>query len=130
MVTRFDTDNIKRHVRAAYADNVYFYDTLKELRGVAAVEEYMLKLVDRLAEWTMSIDDVAGDRDGCYLRWTMSFRLKRYEKKLMTSSGISHLRFDEDGRIVYHQDYWDPVTGLFEHLPVIGGLMRMLKRRM
>ena len=43
--------------------------------------------------------------------------------------GASHLKFDGEGRIRYHRDYWDAAEELYEKLPVLGGLMRLLKKR-
>jgi hypothetical protein len=31
--------------------------------------------------------------------------------------------------VAYHRDYWDAAEELYEKLPVLGGLMRFLKRR-
>ena len=36
---------------------------------------------------------------------------------------------DEAGRITLHRDYWDAAEELYEKLPLVGGLMRWLKRR-
>ena len=41
----------------------------------------------------------------------------------------SHMRFAADGRVVYHRDYWDAAEELYEKLPVLGPLMRWLKRQ-
>jgi hypothetical protein len=35
----------------------------------------------------------------------------------------------EDGRVQDHRDYWDAAEELYEKLPVVGGLMRWLKKR-
>ena len=43
--------------------------------------------------------------------------------------GGSHLRFDAQGRIALHRDYWDAAEELYEKLPVLGALMRWLKRQ-
>ena len=50
--------------------------------------------------------------------------------KVARSVGISHLRFDGDGKIVLHRDYWDAAGGLYEYLPVVGGLIRWIKGRL
>ena len=34
------------------------------------------------------------------------------------------------GRVVAHRDYWDAAEELYEKLPVLGALMRLLKRRL
>ena len=43
--------------------------------------------------------------------------------------GASHLQFDDNGRVAVHRDYWDAAEELYEKLPVVGGLMRWLRRR-
>jgi hypothetical protein len=37
--------------------------------------------------------------------------------------------FDAQGLITLHRDYWDAAEELYEKLPVLGGLMRWLKKR-
>jgi steroid delta-isomerase len=44
--------------------------------------------------------------------------------------GASHLRFDADGKVVWHRDYWDAAEELYAKLPGIGWLMRTLGRRL
>jgi hypothetical protein len=36
---------------------------------------------------------------------------------------------DDEGRITLHRDYWDAAEELYEKLPLIGSLMRWLKKR-
>ena len=43
------------------------------------------------------------------------------------SIGISHLRFNADNKIIVHQDYWDSMQGFYQHLPIIGGVLRWIK---
>jgi 2-polyprenyl-6-methoxyphenol hydroxylase-like FAD-dependent oxidoreductase len=40
----------------------------------------------------------------------------------------AHLHFNSAGLINYHRDYWDAAEELYEKLPLLGGLMRILKR--
>jgi hypothetical protein len=44
--------------------------------------------------------------------------------------GVTHLCFDTDGLVCLHRDYWDPAEELYERLPIIGSLMRWLKKRL
>jgi steroid delta-isomerase len=44
--------------------------------------------------------------------------------------GASHLRFDADGKVAWHRDYWDAAEELYARLPGIGWLMRALRRRL
>jgi len=43
--------------------------------------------------------------------------------------GSSHLRFNSDGLVEYHRDYWDASEELYEKLPVIGFVLKALKKR-
>ena len=42
--------------------------------------------------------------------------------------GVSHLKFAADGKVNYHRDYWDTGEELYMKLPLIGAVMRGLKR--
>jgi hypothetical protein len=43
--------------------------------------------------------------------------------------GASHVVFNESGLVTMHRDYWDAAEELYEKLPVLGGVMRWLKKR-
>ena len=60
------------------------------------------------------------------LLWRLSFRLRDTPQSL---DGASHLRLDGQGLVAWHRDYWDPAEGIYEKLPVLGALMRWVKRR-
>lgn len=38
-----------------------------------------------------------------------------------------HLKFDADGKVQYHRDYWDTGEELYMKAPALGTLMRGLK---
>ncbi len=64
---------------------------------------------------------------GAALVWDFTFESGG---RARTVRGASHLQFAPDGRIAYHRDYWDPAEELYEKVPVLGGLMRAIKRRL
>ncbi len=44
--------------------------------------------------------------------------------------GGTLLTLAADGRIAAHRDYWDAAEGVYEKLPFVGALLRVIKRRM
>jgi hypothetical protein len=69
--------------------------------------------------------------DEAFLAWNFEFRIKRYQpEKTQIIRGGSHLRWDANSKVAFHRDYWDAAEELYEKLPVLGGLMRFVKRRM
>jgi hypothetical protein len=43
--------------------------------------------------------------------------------------GITHLRFNEAGRVILHQDFWDTGLGFYQHIPVLGRVVKSINRR-
>ena len=42
---------------------------------------------------------------------------------------MTHVRFDDQGRVLFHQDYWDAGSVVYERVPVLGSLVRFVKAR-
>ena len=112
-----------------YALDVWFKDPFNDVRGVPAVQRVFAHMFEALDEPRFVVRDVIVQGDQCFLTWDFLFRLRRFERALQTVRGGSHLRFDAQGRVQVHRDYWDAAEELYEKLPVIGALMRWLKRR-
>ena len=51
------------------------------------------------------------------------FRNKAYE-----IDGASRLRFDNAGLIIEHRDYWDASFPLYGTFPIIGSIMKLIKK--
>ena len=65
-----------------------------------------------------------------FLTWEFRFRMKRFDTATtQVIRGATHLRFAADGRVAMHRDYWDAAEELYEKLPVLGALMRWLRRQ-
>lgn len=114
-----------------YAENAYLNDTLKQVRGAVAIEEYFVESLAATDSMWVEITDVAQSQGNYYFRWIMYIRFKNIKAGESTSSiGMSHIRFDRQGKVVLHQDYWDSATGFYQHLPVIGRLINWVKSRL
>jgi hypothetical protein len=68
------------------------------------------------------------DEDRAFLVWDFHFSF-RGETAPRTIRGGSFVRCTPDGRVSEHRDYWDAAEELYEQIPVLGGVMRWLKRR-
>jgi limonene-1,2-epoxide hydrolase len=124
-------ENIRAKIHDVYAEDVYFNDTLKEIRGIEALEPYLIESANAVESCTVDIGDVAVNEGNYYLRWTMDIRFKSIKKGQLTQSiGISHIRFNTEGKICLHQDFWDSTSGFFQHVPFLGYLIRKIKARL
>jgi ketosteroid isomerase-like protein len=112
-----------------YAPEVRFKDPFNEVQGVPAVQRVFAHMFETLDEPRFIVRDVLVQGDQCFLTWDFLFRFRRFRGDLQTVRGGSHLHFDAQGRILLHRDYWDAAEELYEKLPLLGTLMRWLKRR-
>lgn len=113
-----------------YTDDAYFKDPFNEVRGLAEVQRIFSHMYETLDEPRFVIRSQLVDGEQCFLTWVFCFRFKSFKsKEVQIIHGASHLKFAPDGRIAHHRDYWDAAEELYEKLPLIGSLMRWLKRR-
>ena len=112
-----------------YTADAKFKDPFNEVQGVPAIRGVFEHMFSTLQGPRFVIRDVVVQRGQCFLTWDFLFRLPRLGPDEQCIHGGSHLLLAEDGRIHAHRDYWDAAEELYEKLPVVGALMRWLKRR-
>jgi len=118
-------ENVRQRVRQTYAPEAWFNDTLATEVGIEAIERYLLKTALGSEMIKGTTQDVAVSGADCYVRWTLEFRTKNLAGgKPIVTEGVSQLRFDDEGRIILHQDFWNPAAGVYQHLPLLGPAIR------
>lgn len=111
-----------------YTQDAWFKDPFNEVTGVPAIRGVFHHMYLRLDEPRFRVHERLGRDDQAFLTWTFEFRF-RGERQPRAIRGSTHLRLAPDGRIRWHRDYWDAAEELYEKLPVLGSLMRWLKRQ-
>ena len=120
-------ENVAANVRNAYAPEAWFNDTIATEVGIDAIEKYLLKTARGAEKVEAKINDVAVSGADVYARWTMEIRTKNLAGgQPVITEGLSQLRFDDQGRIVLHQDFWNPSSGIYQHLPLLGPAIRFV----
>ncbi|MFO1270873.1 MAG: nuclear transport factor 2 family protein [Rubrivivax sp.] len=112
-----------------YTEDAYFKDPFNEVRGTTAIRAVFEHMFASLDGPRFVVRDLVAEGDQCFVGWDFLFRMKRFDRAEQCIRGASHLKLAADGRIAWHRDYWDAAEELYEKLPLVGGLMRWLKRR-
>jgi steroid Delta-isomerase len=116
-------------LRALYANNAYFKDPFNEVRDIEAIYAIFAHMFVSTNRPRFVVQTRIEQGDEAFLVWEFRFAIKRYKPNMeQTIRGASHLRFDAEGRVNFHRDYWDAAEELYEKLPVIGSLLRVIKR--
>jgi len=131
-LSKIDADSVRTRTSQVYAPDAYLNDTLVSRRGATAIQTYFMTTVEAAESITAQIEDVSRSADGYYyVRWTMDVRMKKVAAgETIRTLGLSLIRFDDQGRVLIHQDYWDSAAGLWDHVPGIGRGIRWIKGRL
>jgi hypothetical protein len=128
--TGFSHPQWRERVCARYAEHLYFSDTLTVLHSRRALLDYLGGLHDSNVDVDIEVESIVAHGADVYVRWRMRMGLRAAGRDVNSlTAGITLLRFDDAGRIVLHQDYWDSTEGLYRHLPVVGLLINWIGDR-
>ena len=112
-----------------YSADAYFKDPFNEVRGIAPIQRIFSHMFKQVDEPRFVVTDQVVDANGAMLIWEFSFRVRLWGKgETQIMRGVSHLKFDAEGKVNFHRDYWDTGEELYMKLPAIGTLMRGLRR--
>ncbi|MBW8463869.1 nuclear transport factor 2 family protein [Acidovorax sp.] len=113
-----------------YAPQARFKDPFNEVVGVPAIQGIFAHMFEALEQPRFVVTGRVVQGPQCFLTWDFLFAFKDFHKGVtQTVRGASHLVLDEQGLVSLHRDYWDAAEELYEKLPVVGALMRWLKKR-
>jgi hypothetical protein len=113
-----------------YAQDARFKDPFNEVQGLPAIEGIFVHMFEALDSPHFIVAECIVQDQKCFLVWDFRFRFKRFDTATwQTVRGGTHLVFNHAGLVTLHRDYWDAAEELYEKLPMVGGLMRWLKRR-
>ena len=113
-----------------YDAQATFKDPFNEVQGLPEIERIFRHMYVALDRPHFVITAQLVDGAQAFLTWEFRFHFKRfYTSTLQVVRGGSHVVFNESGLVTLHRDYWDAAEELYEKLPMVGGLMRWLKKR-
>ena len=125
------TEAIVPQLRVFYSADAYFKDSFSEVYKVEQIERIFAHMFGPLSKPRFIVHSRIEQGDEAFLTWDFRFRIKKYKPDVeQVIRGGSQLCFDPQNKVCYHRDYWDAAEELYEKLPLIGGLMRFMKRRM
>ena len=117
-------------IDSLYDPTARFVDPFNDVQGVADIRRIFAHMFVALEAPRFVVTRSLVQGNQCFLTWDFHFRFKSFQKdKPQTIHGGSHLIFSEQGLVTLHRDYWDAAQELYEKLPLVGSLMRWLKKR-
>ena len=113
-----------------YDAQARFKDPFNDVQGVAAIEKIFKHMFVGLISPRFVVTGRVVQGSQCFLTWEFRFCFRTFKQGIeQVILGASHLEFSRQGRVTLHRDYWDAAEELYEKLPLVGTLMRWLKKR-
>lgn len=128
--TKLNRDNLEL-LQEIYAEDIVFIDPAHEIIGLKKLSQYFSALYQNVSSLDFSFSSqLSGDNEAC-VQWDMNFSHPKLKKgNEITVPGITYLRFNRDGKVSHHHDYFDLGTMLYEHIPFLGTIVVNIKRRL
>jgi len=122
-------DQVRAQACDVYGDAAILYDTLTTRIGNAAIRDYFARTAEKAEAVRIEIQEAVPHGHDWYLRWNMAITWKLFSRHTTESVGMSHIRFGGDGRVALHYDFWDSGSHFYQHIPLLGWVIRQIKRR-
>ena len=114
-----------------YRQDLVFEDAFHRIEGLQNFKAYCSNLYSNLSACDFMFgDEFFGNDSNAMLTWTMHYSHPKLNRgKTITVDGASLLFFED--QLIYHQkDYFDGGALLYEHIPLLGNVLSVLKRRL
>lgn len=121
------TPSLLERLGDIYCEEAVFKDPFNEVRGLPAIRGIFAHMFATLREPRFRITETIVEGNRAMVAWEFHCLMQRGNRPLCLR-GASHLTFAADGRVLSHRDYWDTGEELYMKLPLLGGLLRILRR--
>ena len=119
---------IRAGVRELYDEKAWFGDPFHVVEGIDDIAHYFVVMAEPVEQCSFSVDSIHRSEEDYFARWTMELESSAAKGELIRVIGLSHMRFNASGKIIFQQDYWDQ-SALLDRLPVVGYWTRLVKNR-
>jgi limonene-1,2-epoxide hydrolase len=115
------------HLDRTFAPDIRFRDPFNDISGTAALRAVLEPMFRHLEDPRFAVSRAADAGDNVWLlRWDFTCRFRRRDWRL---PGMSEVVLSQDGRAAVHIDHWDSGTYFYGQLPLLGGIIGFIRRR-
>ncbi|HBT31807.1 MAG TPA: isomerase [Pusillimonas sp.] len=119
------------YLHEVYDADAAFTDPFNDVVGIEAILRIFKHMYATVHQPVFNVDEAVSQGQNGFLTWTFTFQTgKKTKRRDWTVKGATHVRFNAQGKVCKHDDYWDPAQSLYEKTPLVGGVFRWLRRRL
>ena len=115
------------HILPYYDHDIYFRDTVQELRGIEEFTAMTERLARRSKDLKMKIVRAVMEENIIFLEWEMTIKFKKNPSSVLY--GTSRLTLNSEGKIAEQRDYYDLWGDIFDNIPRFGKAYRKFMKK-
>jgi hypothetical protein len=114
-----------------YAEEVNFHDPLTTISGLEPLTKYYENLYQNVKSIRFDFAEAIVNQNNIMVTWTMVYQVDALNSgKEISVIGNSHIKFNDQGLVIYHRDYFDVAQMVYDHIPVVGWAIQKIKNRL
>lgn len=112
-----------------YHRDAWFKDPFNTVSGVRNIQHIFEHMFRQVEDPRFVVTEQMTDGENAMLLWDFHFysRITGRQRR-QTIRGATHLRFNKQGLVTYHRDYWDAASEVYMGIPVLGWVLRKVRR--
>ncbi len=127
---QLDGDNLDL-LRRIYAPTITFIDPIHTVEGIEKLMDYYAQLYLNAISLDFSFKNKMHAGNAAYVQWSLLIAHPKLKHgKIIAVPGTSYLQFGQGDLVELHRDYFDLGAMLYEQIPVLGYLVKSIKRRL
>ena len=126
-INSINHENAKEVLHRIYTNDVKFVDPVKTINGLDELTDYFEALYKRVNRCHFVLSNYIPNTDNHSLEWVMHLQHEKISKNQeIHVDGASFLQFDGE-KVCYHRDYYDLGALVYEHVPILGSVVKKVR---
>ena len=115
------------NIEQIYAPSTRFIDPFNDLHGCRDTRKVFQHMFDTLDGPRFVVTRIASNGLLGFMTWDFYFS---FRGRAQSISGCTEFELNDEGLIVLHRDYWDAAAQVYEQIPLLGAIIRFLRRKL
>lgn len=117
-------------IEQLYADEIQFTDPFHCITGLDALKTYFEELYQNVESVQFKFGDCLNQNNCFFIEWHMTVRHPKLNKaQPIEVPGATLFKVNETEKVIYHRDYFDAGVMLYEHIPLLGRIIKWVKQK-
>lgn len=125
---RLSQDNNQEFYEQFFDQNSLFEDPFQKVVGIEKIYKVFENMYTTLHDPKFVVQETIEKENVAYIAWHFVYALRPGAKR-ECFRGISRVEFSKDAKVISHTDYWDAASNVYEKIPVLGTVLRYVKRK-